>query len=100
MGCQEVAEIMDVPGAIGQAPGSADVSGSAGKSADVSGSASGSADADERARRYAEILGKQRDVAGSHTHLDKVHLLYLQQYSVWQLKDTDMAMQNRPLNTV
>lgn len=58
----EMRECVCMPGGAGQVPGSDDVSGSPG----------GGADVDSRSRQYAEILGKQRDVAGSHNHLDKV----------------------------
>ena len=58
----EMRECICMPGGAGQVPGSDDVSGSPG----------GGADVDSRSRQYAEILGKQRDVAGSHNHLDKV----------------------------
>jgi hypothetical protein len=58
----EMRECICMPGGAWQVPGSDDVSGSPG----------GGADVDSRSRQYAEILGKQRDVAGSHNHLDKV----------------------------
>ncbi|BDA48940.1 hypothetical protein COCOBI_13-0500 [Coccomyxa sp. Obi] len=46
--------------------------GEASGDSDVSGTAGGSTGAEERTRRYAELLSKQRDIASSHTHLNKV----------------------------
>ena len=66
IGCGNEDVVMST-GGTGEAAGASDVSDTAG----------GSTGAEERTRRYAELLSKQRDVASTHTHLDKVHLLIL-----------------------